>query len=78
MTLTPGTNLYGHEAPGRLGAGGTGEVYRACDPWLTSDVAVRELRPYALDGEVLETYALRRNPGNDDPLRDDGREKEWR
>src|ERR1700693_6481463 len=43
MTLTPGTQLDGYEILGPLGAGGMGEVYRARDPVLKREVAIKVL-----------------------------------
>ena len=46
MTLTPGTQLDGYEILGPLGAGGMGEVYRARDPILKREVAIKVLPSY--------------------------------
>jgi hypothetical protein len=43
MTLTAGTKLDTYEILGLLGAGGTGEVYRARDPVLKREVAIKVL-----------------------------------
>jgi Tol biopolymer transport system component/predicted Ser/Thr protein kinase len=41
MPLTPGTNLGPYQVLGLLGAGGMGEVYRARDPRVGRDVAIK-------------------------------------
>ena len=43
MTLAPGTQVGAYEIKGLLGAGGMGEVYRARDPSLNRDVAIKVL-----------------------------------
>jgi eukaryotic-like serine/threonine-protein kinase len=43
MPLTAGTKLDGYEVLGLLGAGGMGEVYRARDPVLKREVAIKVL-----------------------------------
>jgi eukaryotic-like serine/threonine-protein kinase len=43
MSLSPGTRLGPYEVLQRVGAGGMGEVYRAHDPRLNWDVAVKVL-----------------------------------
>jgi eukaryotic-like serine/threonine-protein kinase len=41
MPLAPGTKLGPYEILAAIGAGGMGEVYRAHDPRLNRDVAVK-------------------------------------
>ena len=57
MTLAPGTRLGPYELVSPLGAGGMGEVYRARDPRLGRDVAIKVL-PAALasDAERLRRF----------------------
>jgi serine/threonine protein kinase len=43
MALAPGAKLDGYEILGLLGSGGMGEVYRARDPVLKRDVAIKVL-----------------------------------
>jgi eukaryotic-like serine/threonine-protein kinase len=57
VTLTPGSKLGPYEILGQIGAGGMGEVYRAKDPRLGRDVAIKVL-PEALkeDDEALTRF----------------------
>ena len=57
MPLTSGHRLGPYEIIGALGAGGMGEVYRARDPQLNRDVAIKVLLPsVASDPERLARF----------------------
>lgn len=57
MTLVSGTHLGPYEIQSLLGAGGMGEVYRARDPRLGRDVAIKVLPPsFAADPERLRRF----------------------
>ena len=57
MALTIGTRLGPYEIVARLGAGGMGEVYRARDPRLGRDVAIKALpAEFAQDPERLGRF----------------------
>jgi len=57
MTLAPGSKLGPYEIVGLLGAGGMGEVYRASDPRLARNVAVKILpETIAADSDRLRRF----------------------
>ena len=59
MALTPGTRLGPYEIVAPLGAGGMGEVYRAKDPRLAREVAVKVLpAAVAADAERRARFQL--------------------
>ena len=58
MALTSGTKLGPYEIQSPLGAGGMGEVYRARDPRLGRDVAIKVLPSYfSSDSDRLQRFA---------------------
>jgi len=55
--LTAGSNFGAHEIVALIGAGGRGEVYRARDPRLGRDVAIKVvLAAFAADGERVHRF----------------------
>src|SRR5258708_2794596 len=58
MPLSPGTRLGPYEIVSPLGVGGMGEVYRAHDPKLDRDVALKVLR--LGDGDSVSASASER------------------
>jgi len=57
MSLTPSTKLGAYQILDAIGAGGMGEVYRAKDPKLSRDVALKVLPDvFADDPERLARF----------------------
>jgi Tol biopolymer transport system component len=56
MLLGPGSRVGPYEIIALVGAGGMGEVYRARDPRLARDVAVKVLPSAGQDGEHLQRF----------------------
>jgi serine/threonine protein kinase len=57
MNLEPGTRLGLYEIRSALGAGGMGEVYRACDTKLDREVAIKVLpEAFARDAERVARF----------------------
>ena len=57
MPLTPGARLGGYEIVSPLGAGGMGDVYRAKDPELDRDVAIKVLSErLSQDSEAIQRF----------------------
>jgi serine/threonine protein kinase len=58
MALTPGTRLGQYEILSAIGAGGMGEVYRARDPRLDREVAIKVLSAQlAMESGALARFA---------------------
>ncbi len=59
MSLTPGTRVGPYQVIAAAGAGGMGEVYRARDPRLNRDVAIKVLpAAFSRDSERLRRFQL--------------------
>jgi serine/threonine protein kinase/Tol biopolymer transport system component len=58
MAITSGTKLGPYEVAGAIGAGGMGEVYRARDPRLNREVAIKVL-PAALSDDQQYLHRLK-------------------
>jgi serine/threonine protein kinase len=59
MTLTPGSRLGPYEILSKIGAGGMGEIYRARDPRLGRDVAIKVLpSSFSADADRLRRFEL--------------------
>jgi eukaryotic-like serine/threonine-protein kinase len=57
MTLPPGARLGPYEILGQIGAGGMGEVYRARDPRLSREVAIKVLpASFSADADRLRRF----------------------
>src|SRR5512144_316191 len=57
MTLSAGSKLGPYEILGQIGAGGMGEVYRAKDPRLSREVAIKVLPPsFSADADRLRRF----------------------
>ena len=50
--LSPGQKLGKYEIKRLLGRGGMAEVYRALNPDLNQDVAIKVLHPHIIDSEI--------------------------
>jgi serine/threonine protein kinase/Tfp pilus assembly protein PilF len=56
MSLTAGTKLGPYEIISAIGAGGMGEVYRAHDPKLARDIAIKVLPAWRADPSHVERF----------------------
>jgi TolB-like protein len=59
MPLTPGSSFGGYEIVARLGAGGMGEVWRARDPTLEREVALKVLPAATVADDTARARLLR-------------------
>jgi eukaryotic-like serine/threonine-protein kinase len=59
MPLTPGARFGSYEIVARLGAGGMGEVYRALDPQLEREIALKVLPAAMVADETARSRLLR-------------------
>ena len=58
MAVTAGQKIGPYEVAGQIGAGGMGEVYKARDPRLGRDVAIKVLPPsFSSDADRLQRFA---------------------
>jgi hypothetical protein len=57
ISLSPGTRLGPYEILDLIGAGGMGEVYRARDPRLNRDVALKILRHSSTDPDQIARFS---------------------
>jgi len=63
VTLSGGSRLGPYEILGQIGAGGMGEVYRAKDPRLGREVAIKVLpASFSQDDDRLRRFALSDQP----------------
>lgn len=62
MTLAIGSRLGPYEILSPLGAGGMGEVHRAQDTRLRSEIAIKVL-PASFSADAERQAGLRRRPG---------------
>jgi Tol biopolymer transport system component len=59
LSLSPGSRLGNYEILGPIGSGGMGEVYRARDPRLRRDVAIKVLPPESCnDRDAIARFQL--------------------
>ena len=58
MVLASGTRLGSYEILSSLGSGGMGEVYRAKDPKLEREIAIKVLPPEMATGERLSAAGM--------------------
>src|SRR5258706_9430155 len=56
MSISPGTRLGAYDVLALIGAGGMGEVYRAHDPRLHRDVAIKVLAAFTADPDRLRRF----------------------